>query len=337
MTATVKSAIGMPVTSSLRLFLVTDEAVVTPNPAGYLQSSVDANGVRLFSIPTYLGTQPVGLYTYRLVVDGTTDILENGWVYLTDNEVSDTRQARELVIQASTQVNAVATPSRAVVNKSGPIRDTIDIIEDVSEDETHVDADVTPDADDLVVRVNGSVVATGTRTIVRNSTGVYTVTWTPASTLTVGDHITLEVPVVLDGNTKLWKRYYEAFDTVIQLTVPPFVGHVPNRQSRTTLKVYYNEIIDLTVTLLDASGALVDGSGWTKKLVIESEDGTDLMTLLDADITMPDDNHVIFRVDRTVTALVDQILKWSLRDIASGLDVIKMYGPLVVEYAAYDN
>ena len=120
--------------------------------------------------------------------------------------------------------------------------------------------------------------------------------------------------------------YLPRSEKATTVSVLPFTGSVPDRTSGTTITVFNEEAVDVTVTLDGAS--LV---GKTLEFIVEDADRNDLLIIANGSIT---------RTTETFTVSIPLSLtlntanhRWSLRDITGGGDEVIGFGVFAIVYA----
>ena len=122
----------------------------------------------------------------------------------------------------------------------------------------------------------------------------------------------------------------------VNVTVNPLVGTVSSRVlSDKTMNFYRGEVINTTITVVDANRQPVNLSGMTLRLVFENgTTGVDIASVTSFTITGAGNNNATFAVPSAVTTSVTSTPhNWSLRDSGDGNRVIAM-GTVVVRSAA---
>jgi hypothetical protein len=99
---------------------------------------------------------------------------------------------------------------------------------------------------------------------------------------------------------------------------------------RATLTAYVGETRTHTVTTVDSDGAAVNCSALTLEVIVEQLDRSDVLTIVNADITKTT-TTVAFTVDASINKAEHQY-RWALRNASTG--GVIMFGPYVIQYAA---
>lgn len=120
------------------------------------------------------------------------------------------------------------------------------------------------------------------------------------------------------------------------VNVLPYTGAVPDRVEGTTIKVFYNELTNVSVGVTDASGTAVPLGAKTLRFCVEDRYGVDVLTLNDGDITRSGSTFTV-QIPQSLTDTVGANYRWSLRDLTSSLNTVLIHGQLTVAEAAEDE
>jgi len=121
------------------------------------------------------------------------------------------------------------------------------------------------------------------------------------------------------------------------VTITPLAAGVEQRVSGTTISLYTEEVKATTISISDADGDAVDLSGLTLQLAIEDHAGSDVQVIADGSITRSgaSSENATFTNSAAVTA-TERVLRWSLRDITTGNEVLAR-GNIVVTNAGAED
>ena len=120
------------------------------------------------------------------------------------------------------------------------------------------------------------------------------------------------------------------------VNVLPYTGAVPDRVEGTTIKVFYNELTNVSVGVTDATGAAVTLDAKTLRFCVEDRYGADVLTLNDGDITRSGSTFTV-QIPQSLTDTVGANYRWSLRDLTSSLNTVLIHGQMIVAEAAEDE
>jgi len=120
------------------------------------------------------------------------------------------------------------------------------------------------------------------------------------------------------------------------VNVLPYTGAVPDRVEGTTIKVFYNELTNVSVGVTDATGAAVTLDAKTLRFCVEDRYGVDVLTLTDGDITRSGSTFTV-QIPQSLTDTVGANYRWSLRDLTGSLNTVLIHGQLIVAEAAEDE
>jgi hypothetical protein len=120
------------------------------------------------------------------------------------------------------------------------------------------------------------------------------------------------------------------------VNVLPYTGAVPDRVEGTTIKVFYNELTNVSVGVTDSAGSAVDVSAKTLRFIVEDRFGNDILTIDDASITKVTSTFTI-QIPQSMTDTIGANYKWALRDLTSSLNTVLMHGQIIVAEAAEDE
>jgi hypothetical protein len=120
------------------------------------------------------------------------------------------------------------------------------------------------------------------------------------------------------------------------VNVLPYTGAVPDRVEGTTIKVFYNELTNVSVGVTDATGAAVTLDAKTLRFCVEDRYGVDVLTLNDGSITRSGSTFTV-QIPQSLTDTVGANYRWSLRDLTSSLNTVLIHGQLIVAEAAEDE
>ena len=120
------------------------------------------------------------------------------------------------------------------------------------------------------------------------------------------------------------------------VNVLPYTGAVPDRVEGTTIKVFYNELTDVSVGVTDATGTAVALDAKTLRFCVEDRYGVDVLTLTDGDITRSGSTFTV-QIPQSLTDTVGANYRWSLRDLTGSLNTVLIHGQLIVAEAAEDE
>jgi hypothetical protein len=120
------------------------------------------------------------------------------------------------------------------------------------------------------------------------------------------------------------------------VNVLPYTGAVPDRVEGTTIKVFYNELTNVSVGVTDSAGSAVDVSAKTLRFIVEDRFGNDILTIDDASITKVTSTFTI-QIPQSLTDTIGANYKWALRDLTSSLNTVLMHGQIIVTEAAEDE
>ena len=120
------------------------------------------------------------------------------------------------------------------------------------------------------------------------------------------------------------------------VNVLPYTGAVPDRVEGTTIKVFYNELTNVSVGVTDATGAAVTLDAKTLRFCVEDRYGVDVLTLNDGDITRSGSTFTV-QIPQSLTDTVGANYRWSLRDLTSSLNTVLIHGQMIVAEAAEDE
>ena len=120
------------------------------------------------------------------------------------------------------------------------------------------------------------------------------------------------------------------------VNVLPYTGAVPDRVEGTTIKVFYNELTNVSVGVTDANGAAVTLDAKTLRFCAEDRYGVDVLTLSDGSITRSGSTFTV-QIPQSLTDTVGANYRWSLRDLTSSLNTVLIHGQLIVAEAAEDE
>ena len=120
------------------------------------------------------------------------------------------------------------------------------------------------------------------------------------------------------------------------VNVLPYTGAVPDRVEGTTIKVFYNELTNVSVGVTDATGAAVALDAKTLRFCVEDRYGADVLTLNDGDITRSGSTFTV-QIPQSLTDTVGANYRWSLRDLTSSLNTVLIHGQMIVAEAAEDE
>jgi hypothetical protein len=120
------------------------------------------------------------------------------------------------------------------------------------------------------------------------------------------------------------------------VNVLPYTGAVPDRVEGTTIKVFYNELTNVSVGVTDAAGAAVTLDAKTLRFCVEDRYGVDVLTLTDGDITRSGSTFTV-QIPQSLTDTVGANYRWSLRDLTGSLNTVLIHGQLIVAEAAEDE
>jgi hypothetical protein len=118
--------------------------------------------------------------------------------------------------------------------------------------------------------------------------------------------------------------------------VLPYTGALPDRVEGTTIKVFYNELTNVSVGVTDATGAAVTLDAKTLRFCVEDRYGVDVLTLTDGDITRSGSTFTV-QIPQSLTDTVGANYRWSLRDLTGSLNTVLIHGQLIVAEAAEDE
>ena len=120
------------------------------------------------------------------------------------------------------------------------------------------------------------------------------------------------------------------------VNVLPYTGAVPDRVEGTTIKVFYNELTNVSVGVTDATGAAVTLDAKTLRFCVEDRYGVDVLTLNDGDITRSGSTFTV-QIPQSLTDTVGANYRWSLRDLTGSLNTVLIHGQMIVAEAAEDE
>jgi hypothetical protein len=120
------------------------------------------------------------------------------------------------------------------------------------------------------------------------------------------------------------------------VNVLPYTGAVPDRVEGTTIKVFYNELTNVSVGVTDASGTAVALDAKTLRFCVEDRYGVDVLTLTDGDITRSGSTFTV-QIPQSLTDTVGANYRWSLRDLTGSLNTVLIHGQMIVADAAEDE
>ena len=120
------------------------------------------------------------------------------------------------------------------------------------------------------------------------------------------------------------------------VNVLPYTGAVPDRVEGTTIKVFYNELTNVSVGVTDATGTAVALDAKTLRFCVEDRYGVDVLTLNDGSITRSGSTFTL-QIPQSLTDTVGANYRWSLRDLTSSLNTVLIHGQLIVAEAAEDE
>ncbi|MFN7301838.1 MAG: hypothetical protein ACK5U7_10230, partial [Bacteroidota bacterium] len=120
------------------------------------------------------------------------------------------------------------------------------------------------------------------------------------------------------------------------VNVLPYTGAVPDRVEGTTIKVFYNELTDVSVGVTDASGTAVTIDAKVLEFIVEDRYGADVLVIPDGSITKSGSTFTI-TIPQSLTDVVDANYRWALRDLTGSKNTVLMHGQIIVSDAAEDD
>ena len=147
-------------------------------------------------------------------------------------------------------------------------------------------------------------------------------------------HTTDSTQAIRDRGDAAWTTGAGGGSTTVN--VLPYTGAVPDRVEGTTIKVFYNELTNVSVGVTDATGAAVTLDAKTLRFCVEDRYGVDVLTLNDGDITRSGSTFTV-QIPQSLTDTVGANYRWSLRDLTSSLNTVLIHGQLIVAEAAEDE
>ena len=120
------------------------------------------------------------------------------------------------------------------------------------------------------------------------------------------------------------------------VNVLPYTGAVPDRVEGTTIKVFYNELTNVSVGVTDASGTAVPLDAKTLRFCVEDRYGVDVLTIADGSITRSGSTFTV-QIPQSLTDTVGANYRWSLRDLTGSLNTVLIHGQMIVADAAEDE
>ena len=120
-------------------------------------------------------------------------------------------------------------------------------------------------------------------------------------------HTTDSTQAIRDRGDAAWTTGAGGGSTTVN--VLPYTGAVPDRVEGTTIKVFYNELTDVSVGVTDASGTAVTIDAKVLEFIVEDRYGADVLVIPDGSITKSGSTFTI-TIPQTLTDTVDANYRW---------------------------